>query len=361
MLDSHFPDFEPLSPVSIPLSADQVHWAADLTATLSEADQQWQSYLLALAVQGLWRWLSETAPDLKLSDLPTTAPLGAVTCYIGDFKLSLLASGSFSDEAVRVPLDVVKPGDTHLYVLAEVQEEYRQVAIAAALRHDQLISHWQHQPLTPTAKGDYALPLAWFTTSAANLLLYLRHAEAATLLSPGVAPQPAATAESPFLNVARWLHDQLDDIAQQFTWTLLPEPARAMRSPTEEFETILSDLATNQIAIPSRAKAAFTELQVGGIPLRLYALMWTIYDDPDQPEWSLMLFLGSASEEPMPVGTRLEVRDQDTLLAKQTLQDQANSFYLYAQVFGHWHETFHTTIALPSGPQLHLPPFGLQL
>ncbi|NEQ32693.1 MAG: DUF1822 family protein [Leptolyngbya sp. SIO4C5] len=392
MTDTPFADFEPLSPTSVSLNDDQMSWAISATESIADAAQHWRAYLLALAVAGWQQWLGTTATDLRSNCESLAAPYERAVCQIGlvasstdpapslgnfdhEFHLSLLVSGSLSDEVVLLPRAAVTAAQSHFYVLVEVQEEQRQVAIAAILRHDQLMARLQAQPTMPLVGDRYQLPLSWFTTSSSTLLLFLRHANPASLLSAAAAAtEPIASlpdasypvaasagAAQPFLNVAHWLQDQLDELAQQFAWTLLPEPVRALRSPTEEFETILSDLETNDIAVPSRARAAFTDLQLGGLLLRLYALTWTIYDDPSQPEWSLMLFLGSASEDPLPVGTVLQVRDQETLLAEQTLSDQAASFYLYAQVFGHWHETFQATVALPSGPQLHLPPFGLAL
>jgi len=48
----------------------------------------------------------------------------------------------------------------------------------------------------------------------------------------------------PVVHLGCWLWDELDELAQELSWVLLPNiaPASAMRSPTEEFEAIVNEL-----------------------------------------------------------------------------------------------------------------------
>ncbi|NEQ34574.1 MAG: DUF1822 family protein, partial [Leptolyngbya sp. SIO4C5] len=142
-MNTHLTDFEPLAANAITLTDEQIDQAADMIVGAAQEAQQWQTYLLALAARGLQQWLSEVAPELSCSYDAAEAATGAVFCDASRLKLCLLASGSLSDEVVQIPEHAIARHDVHLYVLADVQEELRQVAIAAALRPDQLMSRQQ--------------------------------------------------------------------------------------------------------------------------------------------------------------------------------------------------------------------------
>ena len=59
----------------------------------------------------------------------------------------------------------------------------------------------------------------------------------------------------PAVNVGRWLWDELDELAQELSWALLPRftPVTAMRSPREEFEAITLQLQQQGLEIPLQA------------------------------------------------------------------------------------------------------------
>jgi hypothetical protein len=91
--------------------------------------------------------------------------------------------------------------------------------------------------------------------------------------------------------------------------------------------------------------------------MHLYALIWTLFESPT-PEWSLVLFLGPAPGEQLPLGTRLIVRDATSTLADQTPTPGNEADYLYAQAIGTWDEQFTVTVELPTGAVLDWPPFS---
>jgi hypothetical protein len=122
----------------------------------------------------------------------------------------------------------------------------------------------------------------------------------------------------PAMNVGRWLFNELDEFAQEISWVLLPSialasPLRGMRSPAQEFEAIAKQLRHNSVEIPTSARAAYRDLQLAGIPLRLYAITWSIPSDSMQ-EWELLLILGAASGTSLPPGLQLRVSDQTSVL-----------------------------------------------
>ena len=164
------------------------------------------------------------------------------------------------------------------------------------------------------------------------------------------------------MNAGRWLNNQLDDVAQQFAWTLLDPltPASELRSPSQELESILQEVRPQSLQVPQRARAAYTEVSVAAVPLRLYALIWSVLES-STPEWSLLVFLGPMPGEILPPGIRIRIRDAESVLVEETFSARSDASYLYAQVFGRWDETFDLEIFAPQSDEpLTLPAFGFQ-
>jgi hypothetical protein len=166
----------------------------------------------------------------------------------------------------------------------------------------------------------------------------------------------------PAMNVGRWLFNELDEFAQEFSWVLLPSialalPLRGMRSPAQEFEAIAKQLRYNSVEIPTLARAAYRDLQLAEIPLRLYAITWSIPSD-SLPEWELLLILGAASGTTLPAELRLRVSDQSHVLVEQRLEDKTSESYLFTSVIGSCDEKFIVTVGLETGIEETLPPFS---
>ncbi|MBW4653744.1 MAG: DUF1822 family protein [Kaiparowitsia implicata GSE-PSE-MK54-09C] len=363
-------EFEPWRSSMVTLSAAAIDWAVQICQQEPDVAQQWPTFLRAMAVQGLQQWLEAGAQDIAIYYDRNRPPNPTVTCRVNDFRLAVVAQGSLSDEVVTIPQSAVDDAANfaHLYVLAEVQEEADQVTILAGLRRDRLLAHLRQGELVAQADGTYTLPVQYFDSSPEDILLYLTclNPEQLAAASPAAASAPARPSlltqrAGDLINAGRWLRDQLDTVADGLAWTLLPPlaPAHAMMStstPAEELEAVLRDLEPAGGSIPSTARGAYTDLQQFGLPFRLYALTWTMFE-PRPPEWSLFLFLGPVPGEQLPPGTRLIVRDTEAILAEQTLSPDLDAAYLYAQVIGTWDEQFTAMVELPNGTTLNWPPF----
>lgn len=193
------------------------------------------------------------------------------------------------------------------------------------------------------------------------------------IAAPGIyknAPFTLPDMSKGLLNAGRWLQNQLDETAAHLAWTLLPPltattPLRSeettiyyagIRKLMPEFETILIDLQPVGVVIPPNARGAYRDFQALGLPVRMYAFVWSrveVYP----PEWLLFIALGPTTGEQLPTGTRLIIEDQQTRLSEQVLTPAAGATYLYTQVAGTWDEQFTATIQLPSGESLAGPPF----
>ena len=166
----------------------------------------------------------------------------------------------------------------------------------------------------------------------------------------------------PAMNVGRWLFNELDEFAQELSWVLLPSialasPIREMRSPVQEFEAIAKQLRHNSVEIPTAARGAYRDIQLSGIPLRLYAITWSMLSD-SVPEWELLLVLGTALGTSLPSELRLRVSDQSSVLVEQRLPGKSSESYLFTRVVGTWDEKFIVTVGLQAGIEETLPPFS---
>ena len=358
---SALPDFASLAEV-IPLPEAASDWAIHHCQTIADSNEQWQRYLRSLAVIGVKHWLEAgiTPYDIQFDEQQLPDP--ATTLHVNGFRVGVVPIGSLPPETVFMPQSTVEGTQTmHLWLLVEVQEELSQVRVVQALEG----CHVATQATACTAAGDYQLPLTAFTLPPDRALWYLSHLVPALVsvpVSQSTASPAIASLSRRVMNVGRWLQDQLDDVAQQFAWTLLDPltPAMALRSPTQALETILTSMEPQGVAIPARARAAYTEVQVANTPLHVYALIWTVFESTI-PEWSLLILVGPAPDESLPPGLTLRISDAEAVLTEQTFAAESEATYLYTQVFGTWDESFTLEIIPPDGDQpMTLPAFGFQ-
>lgn len=165
----------------------------------------------------------------------------------------------------------------------------------------------------------------------------------------------------PAVNVGRWLWDELDELAKQSSWALLPRfmPVTAMRSPAEELEVIALQLQQQGLEIPLQARAAFKDLVLAGITLRLYAVTW--YLSSDSSRWTLLLIFGAPLLGTLPDNLKLRVSDQTGILVEQGVNSKQGDSYLFTRVVGDLNEKFIVSISLMDGVELTLPPFAFEL
>ena len=163
----------------------------------------------------------------------------------------------------------------------------------------------------------------------------------------------------PAVNVGRWLWNELDELAQELSWVLLPSlaPSGPIRTPVEEFEAIVKQLAQTGVDIPAQARGAYRDLQLAGMPLRLYAVTWPMLSE-SIPEWTLLLVLGATPGTSLPPGLQLRVSDQTGILVEQALDTQAGNSYFFTSVVGTRDEKFIVTVGLTPAIEQTLPPFS---
>jgi hypothetical protein len=350
-------DFTAQSVETIGLTTQQIATALEQSQAVA-APQRWQTYLDVLADIGLAQWLQERAPQMAVQQLATGL------WQVNGFRLRRMATID-EDEVLIPPLQLTPEMAAHLYVAVSVQEEIGQVQIAGSLRFDQLNSRpW------PVEDAAYCVNLNAFDRGSNQLLLNLRCADPASIPLPAVVTLSDRIANTQqqvgrsLTNVSRWLNRQIDSVAEELSWVLMPSLAMesAMRSrsatPTPEqiLTQILQTIANQGILLPPTHQSAYQDLAIGEPALRLYATIGTL---PNQ-EWSLLIVLGTQSGTALPANLQLSISDGENLLFEQMVEVARSQSYLYAQVIGAIEEGFQVTITLPDGTTHTLPEFVYQ-
>ncbi|MBD2603796.1 DUF1822 family protein [Scytonema hofmannii FACHB-248] len=413
------PDWQSLNETRIELLPKHFQKAARLSQSIHLPEQRWQVYLCALGVLGFEQWLQERAPDLQLQSdrasiwQPAYANLFAAACniQIGDFKVCLLTSNNLTNQH-SVPFAVLDIPDfaAHFYVLMQVEEEEQQVAVSGFMNYNQYLHYQQTERLQVDADWTYTIPETWFDSNPDALLLNLRCLDAdaiqlpakttrqidtntalrqkLTTLTSQLQKQPfsrlltvkegtsllnnpdlihysykilSPSLAQPLINVGFWLRNQIDAVASELGWMLMPFPALSeLRTLQDEFDQIRSGLEQNSIHIPSAARGAYRDLECDRGSLRLYAIMWVLSETTENREWVLLIALGSQPQRQMPKTLKLEVRDETQLLFAESLEDTSKNI-LYAQVIGNWDERFWVTVTVDNETVFEIPPFGMEL
>jgi Protein of unknown function (DUF1822) len=383
-------DVTVLTAETVILSEASLHWATEICQGMADQTQAWQAYLRALAVAGFDQWLRQGVTPMDSHYPLEQVPGKGVNLWVGDYRLCIVPMSSVSDNHIVLSASTMTDDNNfaHLYCLVEVQEEVEQIQIVATLRRDRIFAYLQseHQSSQSRESTDYSVPIHLFDITPAHTILYLACLDASNFAAEDLGRPAVDSSNSPelegvrasidglrqtVLNAGRWLQDQLDEVAEQAAWVLMPPLATdaALRSQIEELETIKDNLSQRNVEIPPRARAAFKHLQLAGFPLRLYALIWPVVD-AETPEWSLFLCLGPDQGEVLPTGIYLKIYDQAKVclqlvslsqpLAQSGFQTNEDTF-LYAQVLGTWDECFEVEIGLANDASLVLPAFGFKI
>lgn len=177
-------DFEAFSPETIDLSPGSIDEAVELSSTIPNEQQQWQTYLNILALNAFEEWLELRAIDLVINREncsilnPAMANVIDAVCnlQVNNFNVCLIATGSMTDEEVSLPRAVVDLPEfvPDFYVLIEVQEEHETAVIQSFLSYEQLVNRQATVNLKPDKDWTYQIPLTWFETNSDDLLLFLR-------------------------------------------------------------------------------------------------------------------------------------------------------------------------------------------
>jgi hypothetical protein len=376
-------EFETLDNDAIALSSSSLQTAANLSELVTTRSQQWQAYFNALALFGFETWLQERAPDVRLerdnASVFEPNQSGAIAATYGltvnQFRVCLIPIDSEPDAAISLSRILIESAEfrPHFYVLVELYEEQEQAIIKGWLRADNLIA--RQAELSLSTDWNYEIPLAWFDDDCDDLLLYWRCASPAMIDLPSLAPTIASDRYSwlqlltqPAIDTAQWFQEEWQALVNDLTWVLLPPVASASglrssgatlnRSPLSELETILTAIERTGMRLPSNARAAYQDFELGEYPLRLYAVIGSEVATDGAIAWSLLTILGKATDRDLPVDLILRISDITGVLVERQLE--AQGAYLFAEVEGTPEERFLVTAALADGTTRSLPPFAFQ-
>jgi Protein of unknown function (DUF1822) len=318
---------------------------------------RWQTYLDYLAYLGIQEWFHDRG--LENCHLITKQAIGLPPrLQVDHFQLSILAIGGLLEDQLTLPKTLISQPElaSHFYVWAQVLEEEQTVAINGFLTYPQLQASCQAN------KAFYTVPTDRFNPDCNQLLLHLRCLEETAI------PLPKLALTIPKINVGRWINNQIDQLAQDVGWLLMPSLAvPVMRSIAGNFEAIRSSLQQQGLHIPEHAKGAYRDLPADGPScdqVRLYAVMWLVDPElPDTSDWILLLVADSPSlnEGESTIETiQLAVRDADQSLFDQVKARAQNPAILYAQVAGQQDECFWVTVTVNEDQVFAIPPFGFE-
>jgi hypothetical protein len=280
---------------------------------------------------------------------------------------------TLDSDALLLDLKCLRPDAISLPAIAEQPSQADPSAIAtpstpvSLMTDGQLRSRLTH--LLPQLRRSDTLPeqlLNWdegvALLSQPDLVAWL-HQELQTTASTSPSSLLQTLAQ-PVINVGHWLRDQLDSVAQELSWVLMPPRNFALRSipsrsyPGEEFEQVASAMERQGITIPSEARGAYHDFYWDGPPLRLHVVTWKLLSTFEAPEWTLLLLLGTQTGIEMPTGIRLQIQDVSQVLEERISDESTQHSYLCMQVIGAWNEQFQVTIELTDGVIITPPPFA---
>lgn len=358
--------FEILMGDILPLQSEHYTQAIEVSDQ-AEPAHQWQVYLNQLASGAVTTWLQEWLQDLIIlsgSDPYKITTRGSnldTICWlqVGELQWCLLVTESFIDGQVVLPTALLEQPEwaAHFYVAVEIWEAAQIASIRGFLTYNQLQETRQdHSSLC-------YLPLERFESSTHALLRDQQLIDAAAFglpVPPSIPQQVSKQVNGALVNVALWLQDTLDDVAQDLGWST-PTPlsfayASGWRS-ADPFAAAIATLLEHGMTIPPETRGTHKTFTLVDQPLQLMIATWpfpsthptsdnTPSAEPATPtgEWSLLILLGTPSGTFLPPGVQLQVRDQTQLLSKQTLD--TDDLYLVAHVIGEPEDQLDVTITL---------------
>lgn len=442
-------DFAPVTEAEITLTEEQIAQAVQISQSIINPQQQWQTYLNALALFGFTDWLGERDSNLNVNSNNCSLAQAHYASYIdgvfnlevGEFRVCLLTDGVAMDELITFPRAILElPQYTaHLYVLVNVIEERAEIAIDSFITYTDLQVRIQESNLAADADWTYEVPLTWFNSSSDDLLLYLRCLDSQSITLPQASSEndsdsaqelidKANLLQDPktelssvltwkqgqqllgnpellnwlyqlqsgnlslsvaianlqdrltstvrevsqaVINARSWLNRELDDLAQNLAWNVLPAPAFATsafrdiqvtnrESPVAEFEAVLAQLRASGEEIPVDAGGVYRDLTIGNYALRLFAITWEEAEPEDVPEWNLLVVLGARVGSYLPANLKLEIKLETEVLDEQIVETDTEDTYLYSRVIGEMSEQFTVNITLATGETISLPKFAFQ-
>lgn len=421
--DTEWLDWYSLGDDSTQLAPSQIQRAAQLSLPITAPEQSWQVYLNALGVIGFEQWMNERAPDLQLRVSESTiwqsaySNILAAACNIqvGAFKVCVITASKVG-ELQSIPFAVFDVPNlaAHFYVLMHVEEELQQTNVFGFISYPQFQSYKQQASLQVDSDWTYSLPNEELNFDVDKLLLNLRCLDASAINLPAHVqsnipsaalqqkltklqsqlkkhPSQFLTVEEAkilfnnpnlvnrlyeltraeidrpivqpiqsFINVSLWLRNQIDTVAEELGWLLMPTLAPAPLRRSEEFQPIREALEKQKVFIPSNAQGAERNLTSESAALRLYAIIWESNEVSDNPEWTLLIIVHSISSVLVPNTIKLEIRDKTQQLFNQTLEGGSSKEILFARLVGDSNDRFWVTVTADDNNVFEIPPFGME-
>jgi Protein of unknown function (DUF1822) len=195
-------EFERLSTEALSIELEDIEWAIQLSQQIPDNSRQWQTYLNALGLLTLKKWLEERDNHLTVDwqestiakpELMNVFPIVS-NLQVGQFKLCLITLDSVFDEEVSLSRFVVDIPEfvPHFYVLLEVAEEQEAGIVRGVMNYQQLKENISNSSISSSSdiggRSDwtYQIPLDWFEAEPDNLLLYLRVLKPEAILLPAL-------------------------------------------------------------------------------------------------------------------------------------------------------------------------------
>ncbi len=223
-------DFETRSVDAISLKESQIQEAAAISSTILNPEDQWQTYLEALAQFGFESWLEARDSQLLVNstNCSLTQPRyanvipGVFNLEIAQFKICILTPGLMLDETITIPRAVLDLPEyvAHFYIVVEVDEEREETTVNSFIPYDELKQHQQSANLQPDSDWNYELPAAWFNGEPDKLLLCLRCLEPIAIVLPTVPERltEISKLQTELESLIPQLQSQTSSLSEILTW-----------------------------------------------------------------------------------------------------------------------------------------------
>lgn len=171
--------------------------------------------------------------------------------------------------------------------------------------------------------------------------------------------QPVTTSEN-VINVKKWLEGQIDELTQNLYWIVFPpslESAMGNMRSSPDIAAIEANLRQKNLIIPQHNAVAVNEsIVLGEWELIVYAWVWW---GENQSDWEFLVMLGAKTQELLPKGLQLEIKQTDEIIQRLITEDER--FYLYsAPISGKERDEFQIAITLNQPSNYHEHEFTFQ-
>ena len=190
-----------LETTTISLEPEYFNKAREISNKVTGEENQWKTYLSAIALFAFEEYLHELVPEIQLNIdnasifQPQHQTLIDAVCNIklNNFKLCLVAIDNLADSWITLPENIINFPQlaAHLYVLLQVVEDEEKLIFRGFMYRDEILEY-QDRVVNITGTNqdcnNFKIPLFCFDTEINNLLIYSRFLEPDTITLPTVKP-----------------------------------------------------------------------------------------------------------------------------------------------------------------------------